>query len=556
MNYMKRIGLVLILALSFGSIAFSADDAAILLEEAIYIEETLGDFDEAARIYLQIADNAESGRSAAAQALYRLGKYYEGRGRGAEAKTAFERLAKQFPEQKELIFRIHGLTNTPLEIPQFLPAPWEDGEMLTYSRLGSNRTLVAESVSQNGKKAWKFLSIDASGNFMDYDTVLAEDGTFTPVKKWIKSGLDNILSAEYRPDHVLISSGFDHTEAVREDRFTDAVYDSEQIVYLLRSLPLQMGFETTLPIFNTKGQYIIRNDGSVAAYPRVVVTAPIIKPVAVNKPVGEFVSSSTANNGEIPINRSVPKVVAVGKPDTELVIRSSTTNNRISVVGLERVVTPAGTFNAWKVAYGNKGSEIYYWISDDSHRYPVKMALSATNEIFWELASISKYEKNKPVEYSDRNISFSLPSGWFSSSSDLSSAPSPSGEVHEFVSISDPMFETSSNFTIIEYPSRQDAQSLISQTVDDLIEMNSGTSRYKYYLVRPGSMEDITVSGFPGARFIVDRASDQGISDIVSYTSIIATEDKAVRIYFRTKKEDFDRFKPVFDSIIESIKLK
>jgi len=72
MNYLKRIGLIL--TLSFGGIVFSANDAAILLEEAIYTEETLGDSDQAARIYRQIADSAESGRAAAAQSLYRLGR--------------------------------------------------------------------------------------------------------------------------------------------------------------------------------------------------------------------------------------------------------------------------------------------------------------------------------------------------------------------------------------------------------------------------------------------------------------------------------------------------
>ena len=117
MTRLKLTGLVLILTLSPG-IGFSAQadnvnsvnkDAAILLEEAGYIEETLGDFEEAARIYRRIADGAESGRAATAQALYRLGKYYEERGRGTEAQAAFERLAKQYPEQRELISRIPDL---------------------------------------------------------------------------------------------------------------------------------------------------------------------------------------------------------------------------------------------------------------------------------------------------------------------------------------------------------------------------------------------------------------------------------------------------------------
>jgi len=112
MNHLKRIVLILALALCSGGIGFSAWDAAILLEEAIYIEETLGDFDEAARIYQQIADNAESGRPAAAQALYRLGMGYEKRERKEEAMKTFVRLVIRYPEQEELISRIPARINT------------------------------------------------------------------------------------------------------------------------------------------------------------------------------------------------------------------------------------------------------------------------------------------------------------------------------------------------------------------------------------------------------------------------------------------------------------
>jgi len=143
MNYLKRIGPVLILSLFFGVVVFSADDAAILLEKAIYTEEILGDADEAARIYRLIAENVESGCAAAAQAFYRLGKYHEERGQAAEARATFERLADRFPEQRELISRIPALTGAQQNIPQFLPAPWEDGEKLTYS------TMAFAAVSSN-----------------------------------------------------------------------------------------------------------------------------------------------------------------------------------------------------------------------------------------------------------------------------------------------------------------------------------------------------------------------------------------------------------------------
>ena len=526
MNYMKRIGLVLILALSFGSIAFSADDAAILLEEAIYIEETLGDFDEAARIYLQIADNAESGRSAAAQALYRLGKYYEGRGRGAEAKTVFERLARQYPEQKELIFRVPGLANTRLDIPQFLPAPWEDGEMLTYSYipndlletiianatettnailhwspnfgtgvrtdsieksiLSGSKAFITESDVINGEKRLKFHSISYPiAGSLNYSTVLAKGETFTPIEKWSSRGLDKSLPVNYGTDYAMVWRwGTETNKTFNAYPLPDVIYDKEQIIYLLRCLPLKMGFETTLPLFNT-------SDGS-------------------------------------------------------------TSNQRISVEGREQVVTPAGTFNAWKVAYGNKGIETYYWISDDSHRYPVKIQSSPTDETADELVSISKYERNRPVKYEYHDIRLSLPSEWFSLTGFVRFANDGYNEQWSGIYFSDSEFETSNSITLIKYPSVKDAQLLLAETVDGLIAFNQ--TIYRDYLVKTENRVDITVSGFPGIRFIAERKD--GNIDIIVYSFVVAAGDKSIRVTFRARNEDFDRYKPVFDSIIESIKLK
>ena len=482
MNCLKRIGLVLILTLSFGGIAFSADDAAVLLEEAIYAEEILGDADEAARIYRLIADSAESGRAASPQALYRLGRYYEGRGRGEDAIATFTRLAKQYPEQKELVLRIPTLTGAQQIIPQFLPAPWEDGEMLTYSANGINRTHVAESISKNGKKTWKLLSISAYGNSMDYSAIWATADTFTPVEMWDWQDLNTGSTISYLPNSGIISRKSGTEKLLNEVRLPMTVYDSKQIIYLLRCLPLQMGFETTIPIFNS-------------------------------------------SNDSISVRR-------------------------ISVEDRESIVTPAGTFNAWKVAYGNKGAETFYWISDDSHRYPVKMAQSPIAQHVLILASISKYEKNRPVEYEDQNISFSLPPGWFCLTVRENTERS-DGERWSFISFSDPEFETYSNITFVEYASGKDAQLLLSENVDWLLGINpSGFN----FLLRPGSMENITVSGLPGARFIFDRKPDVG--NDIQYNFVVSTGDNVARVYLRTHKDNFDRVKPVFDSIIESIRLR
>jgi len=521
MNCLKRITLVLALTLFF-SVGFSAPvepdnpaikDAAILLEEAIYTGETRGDFDGAARIYQQIADNAESGRAVAAQALYRLGRYYEERGRRAEANAAFERLAKQYPEQKELILRVPGLADTPLDLPKFLPAPWEDGEMLTYSTTYanlvlksndgvyfgltqtdisspsfasnkhsfSNRLLVAESGLINGKKTWKFRSISPSGNLVYARNVLADD-LLNPIEAWPETWDSTDRRIEYFPGLVVSSNST--VARVNEFPVKDAVYDINQIIYLIRCLPLQAGFETILPIF----------DGD------------------------------------------------------------SITNQMISVQGRETVVTPAGTFNAWKVRHGNKDSETFYWISDDNYRYPVKTTTTPTSEETFELVSISKTGKNGSVEYEDQDISLSLPAGWFFVNYEHAGDGDTISRLSS-INFVDAEYETSCDIKIYEYPPGADGHLDLSKNIDDNIAVNQ--TRFNGYWERHGSRENITISGLPGIRYIIDRKSSYGERDLIVYTfRILVGNNKAVTAYLRTSNEDFDRFQPVFDSIINSIQFK
>jgi tetratricopeptide (TPR) repeat protein len=114
MKLMKWTGLILIFALTGGS-ALSAQDPSVLLEKGIYEEETLGNLQEAISIYQRVAAAAEANRATAALALYRLGVCYQKSGRTTDAQAAFARLAKLYPEQKELLAKIPGAPSNRLE---------------------------------------------------------------------------------------------------------------------------------------------------------------------------------------------------------------------------------------------------------------------------------------------------------------------------------------------------------------------------------------------------------------------------------------------------------
>ncbi len=63
-----------VVILQLGSAAVAAEPLSVLLEKGIYAEETLGDLDQAIRIYGQISAKSKAERPIAAQAQFRQGR--------------------------------------------------------------------------------------------------------------------------------------------------------------------------------------------------------------------------------------------------------------------------------------------------------------------------------------------------------------------------------------------------------------------------------------------------------------------------------------------------
>lgn len=81
----------------------SATSSAELLEKGIYNEETKGDLDSAITIYQQLVGDAKAAQTLAAEAQFRLGKCYLKENRAADATSAFEKVIRDFPQEKELV---------------------------------------------------------------------------------------------------------------------------------------------------------------------------------------------------------------------------------------------------------------------------------------------------------------------------------------------------------------------------------------------------------------------------------------------------------------------
>ncbi len=275
MQNLKRIGLVLILTLVFGT-TLTAQDPSVLLEEAIYAEETMGDLNEAISIYQQIVDNADANRATAAQALFRLGICHQKGGNTAEAQAAFSKLARLYPEQENLISSIPPLSSEELLLE---PAPWVDGEVLQLS-LGTAGTsgigtqiLSIESVQSEGVPGWKFRSIQSASTIGVYATVWM-NSEYLPISSRQRSQMMGVdRQTNYETDHVDISTLQGEKRSSKQIPLNRIVYDEEQVALLLRCLPLRDGYKTTIPIFDSESASIRELEIAVVARETIAVPA-------------------------------------------------------------------------------------------------------------------------------------------------------------------------------------------------------------------------------------------------------------------------------------------
>jgi hypothetical protein len=75
----------------------------VLMQRAIYLEETAGDLDGAIQIYRQILSAGADARAYEAEAQYHLGASLLKKGNKAQAARAFQELMRKFPEDTRLV---------------------------------------------------------------------------------------------------------------------------------------------------------------------------------------------------------------------------------------------------------------------------------------------------------------------------------------------------------------------------------------------------------------------------------------------------------------------
>lgn len=325
---------------------------ANLLEKAIFTEETVGDLDEAIRLYKQVLEDAQANRKLAAQAQFRLAKCYLKKGQDDQATDAFEQLIEDYPDQKGLVKAARA------DMPGRLvvgPVPWEDGEVLrmiiklpTGLELGTFAWMADKTTTDDGTEAWRLRTnryIALNGTLAASD-VIADAQTFRPIRSRFDHTVLGDFRAQYSPTKVTITADGPEKDTVNEIDLDETVYDNEEAVHLIRRLPLAVGYKTKLPILVTFG--------------------------------------------------------TVNQLDVKLNVEQS-----------ETVTVPAGKFECYKVVLDlGHGMKQSLWFTADEHRYLVKLDAEG---VVGELISIGNPGAEQPNDFRDPKLGFTMsaPAGWF-----------------------------------------------------------------------------------------------------------------------------------------------
>ena len=232
----------------------SAADAAELLEKGIYTEETVGDLNEAIKVYEQVVTAGNDARKAAAEAQFRIGACYLKQGKTDQATAAFQSVVDNFPTETELVAKAKSRLPS---APELLPVPWGAGdelrmEMKLATGLDAGQAIYRVTKSQLDDReiwkcsTWQFVSLNGSTSISQ---VLADAKSFAPIKSQWSHSLLGDSSAIYEPGKVVIN--MENKDEPTTLKIDASVYDNEQTVQVFRRLPLEVGFKTDMPIIAT-----------------------------------------------------------------------------------------------------------------------------------------------------------------------------------------------------------------------------------------------------------------------------------------------------------------
>ncbi len=200
------------------------------------------------RLYEQAVTEAKTGQAAAAQAQYRLGVCYYKKKDFSQATAAFDKLLKDFPGQKELAARA---TQYLYDAAPLRPPPWQNGEELRLDyKTAAGVTvgfgsMTVKAGETNGQKTWCFgMRSCFSPLYQCLSRVQALAANCKPLSSTWKTTWAPGIETLYQPGYAEVT--VQGTEASKKIELPAAVYDNEQMIQVMRRLPLTTNYSINL----------------------------------------------------------------------------------------------------------------------------------------------------------------------------------------------------------------------------------------------------------------------------------------------------------------------
>jgi hypothetical protein len=252
----KHIVVVAVAALLL-SLPGSAQTASDLLQKGIHAQEAAGDLEGAIAIFRQVVNASSTNKALAAQAQYQLVLCMLQKGDREAASRELGALERNFADMPELVSKARKLIPATSAL---LPEPWGDREcaQLDIQRAGvSTGEYLYYSADSWAHSADESMLQGATGSRVTWGGPLLQATVFGWELKTANS-TRSITAREdrntMRPFENLIYDGgigFNSDDDLGDPLavpFTGPATDLEQSVFLMRRLPLAVGYKTTLPV--------------------------------------------------------------------------------------------------------------------------------------------------------------------------------------------------------------------------------------------------------------------------------------------------------------------
>lgn len=228
------------------------------LEEAIYLEQTIGDIEKATALYEKIIESQDANRLNVAEALLRLANCKIMSGWPEDANILLERIRTQYSDITDIHSEAEELAVL-LKQPTYklYPTPWQDGEKLEYemtnafgNQVSYNLIEKKRDTDNKGNILWKTdaLYVNAQNNGHNYKSFLSTDERSDVLYSELRYPRKLIYTLTKKDNKVSQKDG--EGNLIHSTSHTTPLYIGYYLYEIMRRLKVQPNEKVELEIFD------------------------------------------------------------------------------------------------------------------------------------------------------------------------------------------------------------------------------------------------------------------------------------------------------------------